>query len=265
MKLYPSLVAVTALSTLLLTSSPVVAGDEVKVLASVNGVEITQPQLQQFMAINYASQPQKPSETDALEEAIRHELLRQEADKKGLAKEAPFLLQLEEIRSRLIVSYALNRYLEEHPVTDEQLQQEYDSRKEEMRRTEYKASHILLETEEEAKEVIAKLDGGGDFAELAKEFSTGPTGKSGGDLGWFAPKQMVPPFSEAVVALEDKAYSREPVKTQFGWHVIYRDGTRTTEPPAMAMLKGQLTKVMKQKQITDYLQQLDSQAKVERF
>ena len=96
---------------------------------------------------------------------------------------------------------------------------------------EFKARHILVETQSEANSIVAELEGGANFAELAKTKSTGPSGPNGGDLGWFSPNQMVQPFSQAVAALEDGAFSKTPVQTQFGWHVILREDSREATPP----------------------------------
>ena len=129
--------------------------------------------------------------------------------------------------------------------------------------TEYKASHILVKTEEEASALITELAEGADFAELAKEHSTGPTGPKGGDLGWFDADQMVPAFSEAVKGMEKGAYSKEPVNTQFGWHVILLQDTREAEPPTFEEVKPQLATQLQQQAVARYVAELRQNAKVE--
>ena len=122
--------------------------------------------------------------------------------------------------------------------------------------TEFKARHILVATQGEAAEIITQLDGGADFAELAMEKSTGPSGPSGGDLGWFPPERMVAEFSEAVQALEDGAYSKEPVQTQFGWHVILREESRDAAPPPFDSVRDALKQNVEGQKLQDYLESL---------
>ena len=130
-------------------------------------------------------------------------------------------------------------------------------------KTEHKASHILLETEEKAKEMIALLDGGADFAELAKEHSTGPSASKGGDLGYFTSDQMVQEFAEAVEKLQVGEYSKPPVKTQFGWHVIKVEDRRTAEPPPFEQVEQALREDMSRETIQKIFVDLRQNATVE--
>ncbi len=125
------------------------------------------------------------------------------------------------------------------------------------------ARHILVETEEEAREVIALLDGGADFAELAKERSTGPSGPKGGDLGYFTADQMVPEFSEAAAALEPGSYTKEPAKTQFGWHVIKLEDRRTAAPPPFEEIEQQLREQVARETLEIVLNDLRDGAEIE--
>ena len=111
--------------------------------------------------------------------------------------------------------------------------------------------------------MITKLDGGSDFSELAIEHSTGPSGKSGGDLGWFSAQQMVKPFSEAAATMEKGKYSKEPVKTQFGWHVIMLDDSRESTPPPFEQLKPQLQSFAQNERIQNYVQSLRDGATID--
>ncbi|MBF0220279.1 MAG: peptidylprolyl isomerase [Gammaproteobacteria bacterium] len=266
MKNIHRLMAVTALGSILMLQTSLSAAESDKKLAAVNGQAITQAQLEQFMLTNYAAAKQKPSEADAMEEMIRHRLLLQDAEKKSLAKDPKFVEQMEELRSRLLVSFTLTKYLADNAVSDADIAKEYEKRRPEMIRSEYKASHILVATEDEAKGVIAKLGGGADFATLAAELSTDPGSKdNAGDLGWFSAQQMVKPFSDAVVAMSDGALSKTPVQSQFGWHVIKREAERKSEPPTLEMLKGQLRQLLQQQQINDYLDALAAAGKIEKF
>ena len=173
------------------------------------------------------------------------------------------LAKLEAVRQNLILGAALEKAMTSPAITDAELKKMYDSRVAEFNVKEYKARHILVKSKDEAEKVITELDMGGDFAELAKKKSTGPTGKNGGDLGWFAPQQMVPEFSQAVSQLEKGKYTKSPVQTKFGWHVIKLEDTRSAEPPTFDQVKPQLKKVAEQSRANDYLQSLKAKAKID--
>jgi peptidyl-prolyl cis-trans isomerase C len=147
--------------------------------------------------------------------------------------------------------------------SDEDLQKTYDDRYGNTKRKEFKARHILVKTEDEAKALIEKLDGGGDFTELAKESSLGPTGKNGGDLGWFDSKQMVKPFTEAVEGMKPGSYSETPVQTQFGWHVILLEDTREADPPSLDSVKGELNAGIQREALANYVSDLRKNAEVD--
>ncbi len=158
------------------------------------------------------------------------------------------------LQKRSILAQALLAdYVEKNPATEDELLAEYARVTESTAGEQYKARHILLETEDAARDVIKTLDGGADFAELAKEKSTGPSGPQGGDLGWFSPESMVKPFSDAVMAMEDGAHSKEPVQTQFGFHVILREESKANTPPPFEGVKEQLRPAAEQKKFQDYL------------
>jgi len=146
--------------------------------------------------------------------------------------------------------------VESNPATDAEILAEYETQLEQSSDKQYKARHILVETQSEAQDLIDQLDEGADFQALAKEHSTGPSGPNGGDLGWFAPDQMVKPFADAVVALEDGAYSKAPVQTQFGWHVILREDTRENEPPTLESVRDAIKQRVEQEKFQDYMQGL---------
>ena len=147
--------------------------------------------------------------------------------------------------------------------SEDELKAAYEKVKEQAGRTEFKARHILVKDEKEAKDLIKQLDKGADFAELAKKHSTGPTGKDGGDLGWFDPKQMVPPFAEAIADMQPGSYSKKPVQTQFGWHVINLQETRKAEPPSFDEAKPQLIALVQRQKISGKIVEMRNGAKVE--
>lgn len=130
---------------------------------------------------------------------------------------------------------------------------------------EVKARHILLTTEAEAREVIAELKKGADFAELAKEKSTGPSGSNGGDLGYFTKEAMVPPFSEAAFALKPGEITEDPVKTQFGWHVIKVEDRRAIEPPSFEQVQPQIAQEMTREILQETVEALRDGVEIKRF
>lgn len=167
--------------------------------------------------------------------------------------------QMELQRRGLLAQAVATDYLEQNPATEEEMRALYDEQTG-LAPQEFKARHILVETEEAAAALIAELDGGADFVELAKEKSTGPSGPSGGDLGWFTPERMVPEFSNAVAALEDGAYSESPVQSQFGWHVILREDSRQSTPPPFESVGEVLKQQVEQRKLQDYITELRGDA-----
>jgi len=247
------------------TVAPVAAISKDDAIAVVNGQYISKQAFSDLQKeISQRSQGQSFPKEKLIEELIQREILIQEASNKQLDKTAEFSERLETIKKSLLSQAAIQDYIKSNPVTDAELKVEYD---EKIAKTgiEYKARHILVKTEEESKKVIAELDKGADFKELAKKKSTGPSGPKGGDLGWFTPDRMVPPFSEAVIALEDNKYTPEAVKTQFGWHVILREESRAQTPPPFDSVKEQFRSMLQRKKMQSYMENLRSQAKVEIF
>ncbi|MEO1155543.1 MAG: peptidylprolyl isomerase, partial [Pseudomonadota bacterium] len=150
-------------------------------------------------------------------------------------------------------------------LTDEALQAAYDETYGSVEpETEFNASHILVETEEEARALIEELDGGADFAALAQEHSTGPSGPNGGSLGWFGMGMMVPPFEAAVVELEPGSFSEDPVQTQFGWHVLILNETRLKDAPALEAVRDELAAQVQRQAVDARVAELTEAADVTR-
>ncbi|NEX20001.1 peptidylprolyl isomerase [Thiorhodococcus mannitoliphagus] len=187
----------------------------------------------------------------------------QEGDRRKLEDNRNVVAALQLERMKVMSNAALSAMADEIEPTEDELKETYEKVKEKTTRMEYKARHILVKEEDEAKKLIKQLDKGKDFAELAKEHSEGPTGKDGGELGWFDAKQMVAPFSEAVAALKPGSYTKEPVKTQFGWHVIELEDSRTAEPPAFEDAKPQLIALVKRQKIAEKVNEMRNGAMVE--
>lgn len=199
----------------------------------------------------------------ALNELVNFTLLRQDAEAKGLEKQTEVAVMLDLLRTRVLAEAAVADYMQTNQPTDESLKQFYDKQYGTQSNMEYKARHVLLKTEEDAKAVISELEKGADFAELAKERSTGPSATQGGDLGWFELNQMVEPFANAVAALEAGTYTKAPVQTQFGWHIILQEEQRALAPPSMDEVRQQLIQEVQQELLTSYIDQLREKGDVQ--
>ena len=149
------------------------------------------------------------------------------------------------------------------PVTDKELKEIYDTQVAGANPKEFKARHILVKDEAKAKELIKNLNDGANFEDVAKKESTGPSGKNGGDLGWFSPAQMVPAFSQATEKLKKGTHSQKPVKTRFGFHIIKLEDSRKRELPKFEDVKGQITPLVQHKRLQEYVLKLRSKAKIE--
>lgn len=249
-----------AAGALLTLAAHAVWAEGQKVIATVNGKPIYEEQLRGFSAGHDAP---AMGRDQAINDLVARELVYQDALKRGLDKNAQVQKELQEMQQRVLMSAAVRAALDEHPVTEEELQTEYDALKSQMARQEFKARHILVDSQEKAQSIITELKGGADFTALARKHSGGPTGKNGGDLGWFSAEQMVPPFAEAVRGLKKGAYTQAPVQTQYGWHVILLDDTRNVPAPAFAEVKERLRAALQQRRIAQYVEGLKSSAKIE--
>ncbi len=231
-------------------------------IAEVNGKYISKTSFE-MLKQQIAQRGQPIPDEQLIDELVRMELLVQEAENKKLAESPEIANQMEMMRRSMLSQAAVKDYIDSHPVTDEELKAEYEKLISAKGSSEYKARHILVKTEDEAKKIIAELKAGAKFEDLAKKKSTGPSASRGGDLGWFAPERMVPPFSEAVIALENGKFTAEPVQTQFGWHIILREDSRQKTPPAFDEVKDRLKASLQRQKIQNYLESLRKQAKVE--
>lgn len=232
-------------------------------VATVNGSPVTDKDLEEYMQfMQNARQGQPVDRETALNELIDREVLRQAAEKAGIQDRDEVVRFVERQRTNVMVNTLVQEKVQGTTFTDEQVKAEFERQVAEAG-GQYKARHILVETEDAAKAAIEALNGGADFAELAKEKSTGPSAPKGGDLGWFVADSMVPPFAQALKALEVGKYTATPVQTQFGWHVILLEETRPLEPPPFEAVKDQVRQQMLQKSLQDYLEGLKGEAKIE--
>ncbi|WP_424832189.1 peptidylprolyl isomerase [Ruegeria sp.] len=236
--------------------------DASTVVARVNGDEITLGHVIATIAALPAQYQQL--EDDVLYDFIVEQLVQQQMlsqQQEGLSSQNA--LTLENEKRSLLAVQSINA-ISDAEVTDEAIQAAYDAQFAEfVGEDEFNASHILVETEKEANELKTQLDEGVDFAELAKEKSTGPSGPNGGALGWFGKGRMVPEFEGAVVGLE-KGQVSDPVQTQFGWHVIILNDKRKTEAPELEAVREELAQTLQQEAIQDRIDELIQQAQIDR-
>jgi peptidyl-prolyl cis-trans isomerase C len=228
-------------------------------IATVNGQALPLNLFRIFYAERLRQTQQ--SNSPALQNQIFNEFINvvvtaQDAKRKGLEDQENVRLAMELQRLQLLSRVALQATAQADEPTEAELKKAYDQRYGGEQSTEYKARHILVKTEEEAKGLIKELEGGADFAKLAKANSLGPTGKKGGELGWFDAKQMAAPFAEAVANLKPGEFTKEPVKTQFGWHVILLEETRKAAPPKLADVKQELTAQIEREKLSKYVADL---------
>lgn len=249
----------------LLVATPVVAEDAPTsdtVVATVNDTDIT---LGMMIAVREALPAQyKELEDKVLFDSILEQLVQQTALAHTLGGDMPrkVELMLENEKRALLATQALEDFVSVSDITDEDLQELYKTRFAHLEdESEFNASHILVNTEEEAQALIAELEGGADFVELAKAKSTGPSGPSGGSLGWFGMGQMVQPFEAAVVEMSVGAVSA-PVQTQFGWHVIKLNDTRSVQAPSFEETRAELLSEAQEEAVRNYIATLTAEADI---
>lgn len=236
-----------------------------KLLVKIDGTPITEMHFLFFQAQKGkdGSNTDQNAQMAILNELINTTIVANEAKRLKLDQHPEIQAAIDIARMTILAEAVFQDYLKKHPITDEMIKAAYEKRYAKQAGTEFKARHILLESEDDAKAVIKALDEGADFATLAKEKSTGPSGPAGGDLGWFSPKQMVKPFADATMALKKGEYTKVPVKTQFGWHVILLEDKRDTQPPKLEAVKEDLRRELSRASVIQYLNELRDKAKVE--
>ena len=211
------------------------------------------------------SQPFMSYYEDLLERVIDIKLFAQEGKKMKLDEEPSVRAAIDFVIEKVLMQAFLSKYVQEN-IKEENLRASYNNFiADETSREEIKASHILMDTESEAIDVINMLNDGDDFAELAKNKSTGPSGPSGGDLGWFKRGQMVPPFEKAAFSLNKNEITQRPVQTQFGWHVIKIFDKRIPEAPSYESMKNKLIQDLERKIVSKKIQDLRNDALIEKL
>jgi len=232
----------------------------------VNGVAIPQSRIDAMnRELTAQGQPDTPERHNAVkEELVNREVLAQAASKRGLDKNPDIAAQMQMASQAVLVRALFESEVKANPITDAQLQREYEQFKGSMGSNEYKVRHILVDKEDDAKAIIAELNKGGDFAKIAKEKSKDPGSKeNGGDLDWGPSARYVKPFADAVTGMQKGQTTAAPVKTDFGYHVIRLDDTRPLKVPEFNEIKEQFRQRAQQAQIQKLVMDLRTKAKVE--
>lgn len=254
------------LGSLLAATLPLTGFAADEPIAVVNGKPISLQTYEFFLRQLQAERPNANLSGNrqlVVNELINRELLYQDAVKKKLDKDPEVAFALEQLRMNTMIQANVGKVASGADVTDAKLKKEYDEKIATADISEYKARHILLKTEADANAVIKELNNGAVFSDVAKAKSTGPTGPEGGDLGWFKAGQMVPPFSQALATMKKGTYSKKPVQTQFGWHVILLEDTRKATPPKFEDVKPQMANMIRSQQVGSYIENLRKNAKVD--
>jgi peptidyl-prolyl cis-trans isomerase C len=260
--------AVVAMLAILAPAGWAATSEEDPVVAKVNGTEIHRSQALEVRRRLPQQMQQVPDDLILpvlVNIVIDTQLVAAEARRQNLQNDPEVREQMAKLEDLILEQFLVNRVIEK-VLTDEAVQKRYEKMVEETKgEEEVHARHILVEKEEDAKALIAELKKGADFAELAKGKSTGPTGPSGGDLGYFGKGDMVPAFSDAAFALKPGAFTEEPVQTQFGWHVIKVEDRRAKQPPAFDEVADQIRGDLAREARAAYIEQLREKATIERF
>ena len=246
----------------MISASAVAAG---KAFVTVNGVAVSQTLADALMAEQKAKgAPDSPELKNAVrEELIRRELVAQEAKKAGLEKKPDIVVQADAARQGVFIRAYIIEYVKKNPISDAELKAEYEAIKAKLGNTEYKARHILVKNEEDAKVIIVNLKKGAKFEELAKQSIDPGSKDNGGDLGWASAGNFVKPFSDALTSLSKGKYTEASVKSEFGYHVILLEDSRPLNVPPFDEIKPRLAQQAQAQQINKMVDGLRAKAKIE--
>lgn len=233
------------------------------VAATVNGTPIKQAVIDTFMQQRAAQgMPDTPEVRKAvLEELISREVVRQAAVKEGIDKRPDVQMQMDLARQNILLNAYVQDYVKKHPITDDMIKAEYDKIRAQIGDKQYHARHILVADKKEAEAVIAQLAKGAKFEKLAQQKSKDSSAQNGGDLGWNVPNAYVKPFADALVSLKKGEYTKTPVQSQFGWHVIKLEDVK--DAPKLEEIKPQLVQRLQQQQLQQMAAELRAKAKIE--
>jgi peptidyl-prolyl cis-trans isomerase C len=230
-------------------------------VAVVNGHPIKNAELE--LVIRQINQKDTPELRIALrDKLIEFEILMQEAKKRKITEREDVKFNAENAARNVIIGSLLREELEKNKLTDDQIHAEYDRQKALAGEKEYKAHHILVETEDQAKAIIAKLDKGDKFEDLAKGTKDAGSAANGGELDWAPAGAYVKEFSEAMTKLEKGKYTETPVKSQFGYHVIRLDDVRAMQPPPFDQVKQRIADALQQQQVKEFVDSLKKKSTI---
>ncbi len=234
-------------------------------VALVNGKPIPKSRLDTIVKQQVA---QGAQDSDQLRHAVADnlvniELVMQDAEKKGLTRNAEVREQVEMAREQAIVNAYLAEYFKNKPISDATLKSAYDKLKSQRGEKEYKARHVLVDSEAQAKDIIAKIDKGAKLEEFSKDSKDVGSREHGGDLGWASASNYVKPFADALAKLDKGKYTRQPVQSQFGWHVIELEDVRAAQFPPFEQVKPQLQQLVQREEVQKVFQNLRAKAKIE--
>jgi peptidyl-prolyl cis-trans isomerase C len=236
-------------------------------VVTVNGTKINQTMVDTFVQAvtgKPAAEATKEQRDALLEQLVNMTLAAQAAEKDALGKDPEVQARLDLLRTQVLAEAASDKYAKAHPVSDDEVKAEYDQQVAKLPK-EYKARHILVESQDAATAIIKDLEGGADFAKIAKAQSKDPgSAQNGGDLGWFSGQSMVKPFTDALTTLDKGATTKTPVQTQYGWHVIQLEDTRAPEAPAFDDVKEQVKMLAQRKKLQSYLDELRKTAQIQK-
>lgn len=235
-------------------------------VATVNGKAISTSEFELYVdnvARQSGREVSEDQKSQLLDQLIGMKLAAEAAEKDGVAKDPKVEDQLALARLNVIVDAGLQKYLDAHPVSEDELKPEYDAQVAAMPR-EYHARHILVDDQPTAEAITKELEGGADFAKLAAEKSKDSSSNSGGDLGWFTLETMVKPFADAVARLQPGELTKQPVQSQFGWHIIKLEDSRAPTAPAFEEVKDRVRMLVQRKKLQNYLDELRKNAKIDK-
>jgi peptidyl-prolyl cis-trans isomerase C len=259
------LVLAAAIAALTATLVPMTASAQN--VAIVNGKAVPKSRADLLIGqVTKGGQQQVTPELEAQvrDEVVLREIFMQEAEKRGIPASADFKAQMDLARQSIMIRELFADYAKKNPVSDAEAQGEYDKFKAQNSGTEYRARHILVEKEDEAKALIKQLNGGAKFEDVAAKNSKDPgSAANGGDLDWANPNGFVPEFSKAMTSLKKGEMTQEPVKSQFGYHVIKLEDTREAQFPPFADVKAQIVQRLQQQKLMNYQQELRAKAKTD--
>ena len=258
----PIAVGALLLAVLLPASSPAWSQN----IAIVNGKPVPKARMETLLLqATRSGQAVTPEmEKQARDQLVLREIFAQEAEKRGIGGSREFRAQMELARQSLLIRELFEDHKRKNPITDAAAKAEYDKFKAQATGTEYRARHILVEQEAEAKALIAQIKGGASFEELAKKHSKDPgSGANGGDLDFAKPDSYVPEFGQAMVRLQKGQMTDAPVRSQFGWHIIRLDDTREAPFPAFADVKEQVKQRLEQLQVQAFQEEMRKRAKTD--